>query len=208
MDGRTRGNTDFADLATHGVCDGDRICATNAIISATRSGFPLDVKAIIYRPAKSAMTSGRAGTRNWVLEFEPRSPLFIEPLMGWTSSTDPLRQVRLTFPSKEAAIAYAERQGIGFSVRTPHEPRPSIRRYADNFRASPMPSPERAGQNPSKSVLPETSDSQSSAAPSAPIARAGNIFTIPEVPTNRIGESAPHGRKCAYRTELHVPLAA
>ena len=69
-------------------------------------------RAVIYKPAKSAMTSGRAGTKRWLLEFEPQSAPFIEPLMGWTCSTDPLAQVRLTFPNREAAVAYAQRHGL------------------------------------------------------------------------------------------------
>lgn len=74
-------------------------------------------RAIIYKPAKSAMTSGRARTKRWLLEFAPQSAPFIEPLMGWTGSTDPLASVRLCFPTREAAIAYAERQGLDYDVR-------------------------------------------------------------------------------------------
>jgi ETC complex I subunit conserved region len=74
-------------------------------------------RAVIYKPAKSAMTSGRGGTKRWLLEFEPQSPPFIEPLMGWTGSTDPMAQVRLAFPSRDAAVAYAERQGLVYEVR-------------------------------------------------------------------------------------------
>ena|SRR5947209_6235777 len=74
-------------------------------------------RAIIYRPAKSAMTSGRARTKQWVLEFEPQSAPFIEPLMGWTGSADPLAHVRLSFPTREAAVAYAERQGLAYELR-------------------------------------------------------------------------------------------
>src|SRR3954447_23522205 len=72
--------------------------------------------AIIYKPAKPAMTSGRAGTNRWLLEYEPQSAPFVEPLMGWTGSTDPLAQVRLTFSSREAAIAYAQRHGLDYEV--------------------------------------------------------------------------------------------
>jgi hypothetical protein len=73
-------------------------------------------RAVIYKPARSATTSGRAGTKRWLLEFEPQSPRFIEPLMGWTGGTDPLASVRLSFPSREAAVAYAERQGWDYEV--------------------------------------------------------------------------------------------
>ncbi len=76
------------------------------------TSLPADAEAVIYRPAKSAMTSGQAGLRRWILEFERRSPLFIEPLMGWASGTDPLTQIRLNFPSLDSAVAYARRQGL------------------------------------------------------------------------------------------------
>jgi hypothetical protein len=76
------------------------------------SVFPDDAVAVIYRPARSAMTSGKANTRHWKLRFERRTPPFIEPLMGWTGGDDPLTQVELTFPTREAAVGYAERQGL------------------------------------------------------------------------------------------------
>lgn len=88
----------------------------------------------IYRPAKNAMQSGRAGTHEWVLEFEPTAPQAPEPLMGWTSSADPGQQVRLEFDSKEAAIAYAERNGIPYTVVEPKVRKHQPKSYADNFR--------------------------------------------------------------------------
>jgi hypothetical protein len=84
-------------------------------------------------PAKTAMQSGTAATRSWVLEFEQSAPKAVEPLMGWTSSSDTLQQVRLRFASKEEAIAYCEHHGIAYQV---FDPTPSKRRviaYADNF---------------------------------------------------------------------------
>jgi hypothetical protein len=80
------------------------------------SSFPLDAVAVIYRPARSAMTSGLANTRRWKLQFERRSAPFIEPLMGWTGCDDTLTQVELTFRSAEEAVAYARRQGLKFVV--------------------------------------------------------------------------------------------
>ena len=91
----------------------------------TLPSFPPDARAVIYRPGKSAMTSGRANSCDWVLEFEPRSREFIEPLMGWTGGTDPLRQVRLGFPTRAAAVAYARREGLPFTVHEPQEQRPA-----------------------------------------------------------------------------------
>ena len=88
----------------------------------------------IYRPARTAMSSGRAKTHRWVLEFEPERPKEIEPLMGYTSSEDMRSQVRLEFDSKEEAIAYATHNGIAYQVFEPKERlRPAIA-YSDNFR--------------------------------------------------------------------------
>ena len=87
----------------------------------------------IYRPAKTAMQSGKANTRQWRLEFEPASARSIDPLMGWTSSADMNGQVRLDFDSKEEAIAYAERHGIAFRLHEPQEPPMILKAYADNF---------------------------------------------------------------------------
>ena len=71
----------------------------------------------IYQPAKTAMQQGLAGTREWILEYEPEQPKLIEPLMGWTSSTETKPQVRMSFASKEEAVAFATRQGIAFRAR-------------------------------------------------------------------------------------------
>ncbi|HET7408885.1 MAG TPA: ETC complex I subunit [Paracoccaceae bacterium] len=77
------------------------------------------MRARIYLPARSAMTSGEANTRKWVLEFFAEEPRSVDPLMGWTSSGDMNSQVRLRFESKEAAIEYAERNGMAYVVEAP-----------------------------------------------------------------------------------------
>lgn len=102
-----------------------------------RSPIAKGPKARIFKPAPSPVQSGRANTRHWVLEFEPQAPLFIEPLMDWTGSTDPLRQVRLTFPDRESAVRFAERQGYAFTVVEPKERRVRPKSYADNFHPPP-----------------------------------------------------------------------
>jgi hypothetical protein len=88
----------------------------------------------IYKPAKTAMQSGLAQTKEWVLEFEPETARDIEPLMGWTSSSDMHSQVKLTFDTKEEAVAYAERNGIAFTLFEPETRKPVRKAYADNFR--------------------------------------------------------------------------
>ncbi len=90
-------------------------------------------KVRIYRPTKNAMQSGRANIRKWVLEFEPTMRKEIDPLMGWTGSGDTKTQARLHFASKEAAIAYAERNGHEFVVDLPKERIIKHKNYSDNF---------------------------------------------------------------------------
>ena len=93
------------------------------------------MRARIYQPAKTAMQSGTAKAKGWVLEFAPSSAREVDPLMGWTSSDDMDSQVRLRFDSREAAEAYAQARGIEFDVVDPHARRPNIRPggYGENF---------------------------------------------------------------------------
>ncbi len=87
----------------------------------------------IYRPAKSAMQSGRAGTQCWRLEFLAETARRPDPLMGWTSSADTHSQVRLEFATREQAVDYAERHGIDYTLFEPHERTLKIKAYSDNF---------------------------------------------------------------------------
>ncbi len=91
-------------------------------------------EARIYRPAKTVMQSGRANCRQWVLEFEPEAGVRIEPLMGWVSTTDVKGMVRIRFDSREAAVAFAERNGYPFQIIEPAERRVRPKSYAENFR--------------------------------------------------------------------------
>jgi hypothetical protein len=87
----------------------------------------------IYRPARTAMQSGFARTKDWALDFEPEQPPTVEPLMGWTSSGDMRQQVRLRFETKEEAIDYCERNAIAYQVFESNPPARRGMSYADNF---------------------------------------------------------------------------
>ena len=88
----------------------------------------------IFKPAPTAMQSGKAAATKWVLEYEPEVALKIEPLMGYTSSADMRRQSHLEFETRDEAIAYAERNGIPYQVFEAHEREPKKLSYADTFR--------------------------------------------------------------------------
>jgi hypothetical protein len=64
------------------------------------------MRARVYRPARSAMQSGNARTKQWVLEFD----------------------------TVDEAVAYATRNGIAYDVFEPHRPAAKAKSYADNFR--------------------------------------------------------------------------
>ena len=88
----------------------------------------------IYKPAKTAMQSGLARAKEWVLEFAPSVARSIDPLMGWTSTSDMNAEVRLEFDTKDEAIAYAGRNGIPFRLSEPAPVKRVHKSYADNFK--------------------------------------------------------------------------
>ena len=90
------------------------------------------MRARIYQPTKTAMQSGQARTHSWLLEYY-QTGLFVEPLMGWTGVRGTEGQIRLRFPTKEAAIAYAKKHGIAYDLEPPHKRRHQTKSYADNF---------------------------------------------------------------------------
>ncbi|MGD8354634.1 MAG: ETC complex I subunit [Methyloceanibacter sp.] len=88
----------------------------------------------IYKPAQNVMQQGKGATRDWVLEYVPDQPRQIEPLMGWTSSSDTKRQIRLSFATKDEAIAYAKENGIAFRLEEPPASKIRPKSYAENFK--------------------------------------------------------------------------
>ncbi|UWQ21804.1 ETC complex I subunit [Jannaschia sp. W003] len=93
------------------------------------------MRARIYRPAKTAMSSGTAKTRDWVLEFVPEVPREIDPLTGWTGSRDTQAQVRLRFETQAEAEGYAKDRGIDYVLLRPQGRKHNIRTggYGENF---------------------------------------------------------------------------
>jgi hypothetical protein len=78
--------------------------------------------------------SGKAQAGKWLLEFERSEAQRADPLTGWNGSGDTNTQVRLTFPTKEAAIAYCDEHGLAYHVVSAPPMRMKIQAYADNFR--------------------------------------------------------------------------
>lgn len=90
-------------------------------------------KARLYQPAKSAAQSGRGKTKVWRLDMVPTERKQHDPLMGWAGSGDMEQQIRLSFPSRESAIAYCEQNGIDYQVFEPRTRIVKPKAYSDNF---------------------------------------------------------------------------
>ena len=88
----------------------------------------------IYQRYKNAMQSGKARTDEWVLEFESARPKRPDPLTGWSGGAHPQEQVKLSFPTLDAAKAYADRYGVDYHVVPPTPAKLKLQSYADNFR--------------------------------------------------------------------------
>jgi hypothetical protein len=88
----------------------------------------------IFQRPKNATQSGRARTDLWVLEHVAADAVEADPLTGWNGRGDTRAQVRLTFPTLEAATAYADGKGLSYHVVPAPQPKLKLQAYADNFR--------------------------------------------------------------------------
>jgi len=82
------------------------------------------------------MQSGRAKSKKWLLVHQPSEARQIEPLIGYTSSTDTAVQVKLSFDTLQEAEDYARRQGLAYRVQAAHNPSAKRSVYTDNFQNS------------------------------------------------------------------------
>lgn len=109
--------------------------------SLTSSSVPQSIfedrMALIYRPARNSMQSGRAQTHKWLIQFNSNVPRWENSLMGWTSSRDPVQGVTLKFENKEDAVKYAQEQGWAFEVKEDEQIPKRPKNYAENFLYSP-----------------------------------------------------------------------
>ncbi len=94
------------------------------------------MSARIYKPSPSATQSGKGATKLWVLVYDPASAPQVEPLMGWTSSSDMNRQITLRFATRDEAVAYAERNGIAYRVEEEKPIERKVLAYSDNFKST------------------------------------------------------------------------
>ena len=89
-------------------------------------------KVKIYKPAKTAMQSGKRNTKKWLLEFDTLDTQ-VNPLMGWESSIDTMSELKLEFLSKDEAIKYAKKNKMDYYIVEPEKSKIVKKSYTENF---------------------------------------------------------------------------
>jgi len=92
------------------------------------------MKAKIFKPAKTAMQSGRSKFNKWVLKFSDKRNQLKDTMMGWNGGSSTISQIELKFSSKEEAVNYAKKNGIDYEVLETRERKVINKSYADNFK--------------------------------------------------------------------------
>ncbi len=90
----------------------------------------------IYQPSKTVMQSGKRKTNKWLIEFETQKDKFIEPLMGWTASSNTRGQLRLFFPTLEEALHFVQSKGFSYKIINPSRIVQKPKNYGTNFTCS------------------------------------------------------------------------
>ena len=74
------------------------------------------MKAKIFKPAKTAMQSGRSKFNKWVLKFSDKKNQLKDTMMGWNGGGSTVSQIELKFSSKEEAVSYAKKNSIDYEI--------------------------------------------------------------------------------------------
>lgn len=90
----------------------------------------------IYQPSKTAMQSGKKKSELWMVEFETRNSLGIDPLMGWVSSSNTCGQLHLSFLTLDEAIQFAKIKGLQYTICNPKRVSRPVKEYGTNFTCS------------------------------------------------------------------------
>ena len=88
----------------------------------------------IIEQQRGTTQSGKAKAGRWTLEMERKEALQPDPLTGWAGSGDTETQLRLSFDSKDEALAYARSKGLEVHIVPAAPVQLKIQAYADNFR--------------------------------------------------------------------------
>ena len=88
----------------------------------------------IVQEQRNTTQSGKAREGRWLLDYERTQPQRPDPLTGWSGSGDTDTQIRLSFDTKEEALAFARRKGLEVHLIPSPPVALKLQAYADNFR--------------------------------------------------------------------------
>ncbi len=92
------------------------------------------MQAKIYKPAKTAMQSGRSKYNKWILKISDSKNQTKDTMMGWNGGSNTTSQIQLQFKTKEDAINYAKSNNLDYEVLETSERKVISKSYADNFK--------------------------------------------------------------------------
>ena len=93
------------------------------------------MRARIFLPQNPPCSPAPPGRIAGCWNMEPETAKIRDPLMGWTGADDMRSQIRLSFATREEAIAYAQAHEIPYDLEIPTTRVRKPKVYADNFRA-------------------------------------------------------------------------
>ena len=77
-------------------------------------------KALIKKPCKTNMQSGLKKTKSWIVEFQFDSSLKKDVLMGWNSSNNTNKQIKMSFPNLEDAKSWCLKNNLKYTIKINH----------------------------------------------------------------------------------------
>ncbi|KAJ3479558.1 hypothetical protein NLI96_g8976 [Meripilus lineatus] len=112
--------------------------ARDAVAADVISGAPAELRqrpVRIFQPTRSTTQSGTGKSTRWRIDWDilQGAGRWENPLMGWASSADYMQGTRMSFKSKEDAIAFAERQGWDYYIPSTEIKRVPPKNYSENF---------------------------------------------------------------------------
>ena len=90
-------------------------------------------KVTIKRPSKTNMQSGLKKTKLWIIEFEFDHSLKKDVLMGWNSSKNTTKQLKLNFDTLDDAILWCQKNSYEYKVVDQTYKQVKPKSYASNF---------------------------------------------------------------------------
>ena len=87
----------------------------------------------IYKPSKTSMQSGFKKTKLWLAEYISEVEKVKDSLMGWNSSKNTTKQLKLNFDTLDDAILWCQKNSYEYRVIDQTHKQVKPKSYASNF---------------------------------------------------------------------------